>query len=134
MVNARLNRRVVRNLRVCDAGDAGDSFSFDSGPLLIEQNKNKMSAMSVTLLDRRPPPDPALFPDAPEPLEEAGAAEPADASAAFAFALSRLAAVSDPRPVALVTTGLWRRERGRPFARGVARWGLSPERLIWIDG
>jgi len=89
--------------------------------------------MSVTLLDRRPPPDPALFPDAPEPLEEAGAAEPADASAAFAFALSRLAAVSDPRPVALVTTGLWRRERGRPFARGVARWGLSPERLIWID-
>jgi protein ImuA len=88
--------------------------------------------MSVRLLDR-PAPDPALYPDAPEPLEEVGSVAPADAAAAFAFALSRLVAIVDPRPVALVTTGLWRCERGRPFARGIARWGLPPERLIWVD-
>ncbi len=32
----------------------------------------------------------------------------------------------------LVTTALWLRERGRPFARGLAGWGLGPERLIWV--
>jgi protein ImuA len=88
--------------------------------------------MSLTLLHPLPTPDPALFPSACEPLEEAAAAEPADAAAAFAFALGRLAAAKDARPVVLVTTGLWLRERGRPFARGLAGWGLGPERLIWV--
>ncbi len=88
--------------------------------------------MPLTLLSPLPTPDPTLFPSVCEPLEEAAAAEPADAAAAFAFALGRLAAAKDARPVALVTTGLWLRERGRPFARGVAGWGLGPERLIWI--
>src|SRR5580704_6494413 len=88
--------------------------------------------MTVSLLHRVAPPDPALFPSACEPLEEASAAEPADAAAAFAFALSRLAAAEDARPRVLVTTALWLRERGRPFARGLKSWGLAPERLIWI--
>ena len=88
--------------------------------------------MPATLLDRLPQPDPALYPEAPEPLEEAGAAAPADAAAAFAFALSRLAARADARPIVLVTTGLWLRERGRPFARGITAWGLGPERIVWV--
>ncbi len=88
--------------------------------------------MSLMLLHRLPTPDPALFPSACEPLEEAAAAEPADAAAAFAFALGRLAGSDDARPVVLVTTALWLRERGRPFARGLAGWGLGPERLIWV--
>jgi protein ImuA len=88
--------------------------------------------MSLTLLHPLPTPDPTLFPSVCEPLEEAAAAEPADAAAALAFALGRLAAAKDARPVVLVTTGLWLRERGRPFARGLAGWGLDPERLIWI--
>jgi protein ImuA len=88
--------------------------------------------MSLTLLHRLPAPDPTLFPSVCEPLEEAAAAEPADAAAAFAFALGRLAGPEDKRPIVLVTTGLWLRERGRPFARGLAGWGLGPERLIWI--
>ncbi|HZC16662.1 MAG TPA: hypothetical protein VE309_07865 [Caulobacteraceae bacterium] len=88
--------------------------------------------MPLTLLHPLPAPDPTLFPSVCEPLEETAAAEPGDAAAAFAFALGRLAGVQDPRPVALITTGLWSRERGRPFARGLAGWGLSPERLIWI--
>jgi len=69
---------------------------------------------------------PAAFPETSEPLEEVGAREPADAGAAFAFALSRIAG-TDGRPVALVTTDLWLRERGRPFARGLG--GL---RLLWV--
>jgi protein ImuA len=66
-------------------------------------------------------------------LEEAAAAEPADAGAAFAFALARLAEADDARPLLIVTTALWSRERGRPFARGLRRWGASPERLMWLD-
>ena len=69
---------------------------------------------------------PAAFPATPEPLEEVGAREPADAAAAFAFALGRIAG-NDGRPLALVTTDLWLRERGRPFARGLG--GL---RLLWV--
>jgi protein ImuA len=88
--------------------------------------------MTLTRLHRLPTADPSLFPSACEPLEETAAAEPADAAAAFAFALGRLTSARDARPVALVTTGLWLRERGRPFARGLAAWGLGPERLIWI--
>jgi protein ImuA len=75
---------------------------------------------------------PASYPEACEPLEEVGAAQPADAAAALAFAVGRLAAVQDLRPLALVTTAAWLRERGRPFARGLAGWGAGPERLIWV--
>jgi protein ImuA len=88
--------------------------------------------MSLTLLQPLPAPDPTLFPGVCEPLEEAAAAEPADAAAAFAFALGRLASARDARPMVLVTTALWLRARGRPFARGLAGWGLGPERLIWV--
>jgi hypothetical protein len=74
----------------------------------------------------------AVFPEACEPLEEVGAAQVADAAAALAFAFGRLAALSADRPLALVTTDAWRREHGRPFARGLAAWGAGPERLVWI--
>jgi protein ImuA len=75
---------------------------------------------------------PAAYPETCEPLEEVAAAQPADAATALAFALARLAAGPAERPYVLVTTDLWLRERGRPFARGLARWGLGPERLIWV--
>lgn len=75
---------------------------------------------------------PAPFPEACEPLEEVGAVQPADAAAALAFALARLTTAADPRPLALATTPAWLRERGRPFARGLAAWGAAPERLVWI--
>jgi protein ImuA len=78
---------------------------------------------------------PDLYPGTCEPLEEVGAARPADASAALAFALSRLAQSGcgdDPRPWVMATTPLWLRERGRPFARGLAGMDAAPERLIWI--
>src|SRR5580692_1895212 len=74
----------------------------------------------------------ASYPEACEPLEEVGAAQPADAAAALGFALARLLTAPATRPLALVTTAAWLRERGRPFARGLAGWGLGPERLIWI--
>lgn len=73
-----------------------------------------------------------VYPEACEPLEEVGAARPADAASALAFALARLAAPQDPRPLALVATAAWTRERGRPFARGLAGWGAAPERLVWV--
>ncbi|HEY2658457.1 MAG TPA: hypothetical protein VGI79_01965 [Caulobacteraceae bacterium] len=78
--------------------------------------------------------DPALFPQACEPLEEIGAAQPADAAVALGFGLARLVqqVAKDRRPMALVTTGEWLRERGRPFSQGLAGWGLPAERLIWI--
>ena len=66
-------------------------------------------------------------------LEEVAAAEPADWGAAFAFALDRIATPADPRPVALIVTKAWMRERGRPYARGLARLGAEPERLILIN-
>jgi protein ImuA len=73
----------------------------------------------------------AVFPQTCEPLEEVSAAQPADAATALAFALDRLAGRGgDARPVALVTTPSWLRERGRPFGRGMARWGMA--RLIWV--
>ena len=79
-------------------------------------------------------PDPALFPQACEPLEEIGAAQPADAATALGFGLARLvqASAEDRRPLVLVTTGEWLRERGRPFSQGLAAWGLPAQRLIWI--
>ena len=66
-------------------------------------------------------------------LEEVAAAQPADWGAAFAFALDRIAAHADPRPVALVITKAWMRERGRPYARGLARLGADPQRLILVS-
>ena len=80
------------------------------------------------------PPSLTAFPRFCEPLEEVSAETPADAPAALGFALDRLGekdAVA-ARPVVLVTTPLWLRERGGPFARGMALWGLGPERLIWV--
>jgi protein ImuA len=76
--------------------------------------------------------DPAVYPRACEPLEEVGAAEPADAASALAFALERLTDGDDPRPWVLATTPMWLRERGRPFARGLAFGRFAPERLIWV--
>src|ERR1700761_705755 len=75
---------------------------------------------------------PAAFPEACEPLEEVGAAQPADAGAAFGFALARLSTAVDRRPLALVTTADWLRERGRPFASGLAEWGVGAERIVWV--
>jgi len=89
--------------------------------------------MTTIPLHKGPDGQPAPYPQACEPLEEVGAAEPADAAAAFAFALSRLIALQSMRPLVLVTTAAWLRERGRPFARGVAAWGAGPERLIWVQ-
>jgi protein ImuA len=76
----------------------------------------------------------AAYPEACEPLEEVAAAQPADTAAALGFGLARLAVacVGNERPTVLVTTTEWLRERGRPFGQGLAAWGLSPQRLIWI--
>ena len=84
-----------------------------------------------------PRPSPATatpYPEACEPLEEVAAARPADAATALGFGLARLTAglAEDRRPLALVTTAEWLRERGRPFAQGLAPWGVAPERLVWI--
>jgi protein ImuA len=84
------------------------------------------------LLHLATPFDPALFPHACEPLEEVGAAAPADVGAALGFSIARLAARDDGRPVALVTTDDWLRERGRPFAGGIEGWGLAADRLVWV--
>ena len=86
----------------------------------------------AALIHRPVSPDPAVYPSVCEPLEEVGAAEPADAGAALAFALERLVAGDDPRPWVLASASLWLRERGRPFARGLAFAGLKPERMIWV--
>ena len=78
---------------------------------------------------------PEFYPTVCEPLEEVGAAEPRDAAAALAFALGRLADPKDPRPWVMATTPTWLRERGRPFARGLAgqaSGNRGAERLIWI--
>ncbi|HVJ51362.1 MAG TPA: hypothetical protein VM689_02815 [Aliidongia sp.] len=71
------------------------------------------------------------FPESCAPLEEVSAAAPGDLAASLGFALSRLAAAAERRPVALVTHAAWVRERGRPFGQGLARW-LDPDRLIWV--
>jgi protein ImuA len=88
--------------------------------------------MSLALLERPATVDPAVYPRACEPLEEVGAGEPADAGAALGFSLSRLVEPDDPRPLVMVTTADWLRERGRPFARGLGAWGAAAERLIWV--
>jgi len=85
------------------------------------------------LLHRASPQDPSVFPQGAEALEEVGAGAPADAAAALAFALSRLASSpSETRPIALVTTADWLSQRGRPFAGGMQGWGLGRDRLIWV--
>jgi protein ImuA len=89
--------------------------------------------MAVYPLHRPPTFGPAPFPADCQSLEEASAAEPGDAAAAFAFAIDRLARLEDARPLIVVTTALWSRERGRPFARGLRAWGVAPERLLWLD-
>lgn len=65
-------------------------------------------------------------------LEEVTAAEPADWAAALGFGLDRLCARPDPRPLALVTTRNWIRERGRPYAAGLRRLGVTPARIILV--
>jgi protein ImuA len=65
-------------------------------------------------------------------LEEVAAAEPADWPAALAFALDRIATLPDPRPLALVATAAWMRERGRPYARGLAAMGAQADRLLLV--
>jgi protein ImuA len=90
--------------------------------------------MTSSLLLRSPSPDPALYPQICEALEEISAAQPADAAAALAFGVSRLGAgrAQDPRPLALVTTAAWVRERGRPFVHGLKAWGVGFEQLVWV--
>lgn len=78
------------------------------------------------------PADAAAAPAWSAQLEEVAAAAPADWGAALGFALDRAAAVPDRRPVGLVLTRAFARERGRPYARGLARLGLSPERLLLV--
>ena len=88
--------------------------------------------MHARSLQRSYVPDPARYPEVCEPLEEVAAGEPGDVGAAFAFAMARLARGTGARPLAMVTTPAWLGERGRPFARGLERWGAAPERLIWV--
>ena len=89
-------------------------------------------AIRAALLHRSERSDPAAFPHSAEALEEVGAAAPADAAAAWAFAMARLTEARDARPLVVVTPEDWLRERGRPFAAGMAGFGLERERLIWI--
>ena len=84
----------------------------------------------------RPSISPALRPEAPLPqpepgLEEVAAADPRDWASAFAFALARIAG-EDPRPVALVLTRDFRRERGEPFARGLEQLGAPPSKVLLV--
>jgi protein ImuA len=78
------------------------------------------------------PADGAAAPAWAAQLEEVAAAEPADWPAAFAFSLDRIAARPDPRPLALVVTAGWMRERGRPYARGLAGMDADAARLVLI--
>jgi protein ImuA len=98
----------------------------------LEQNKNNVGSQAMIPASqlRSTPSSPAVFPAAPEPLEEVGASEPADVAAALAFALARMP--RENRPMALVTTSDWLSERGRPFAGGMRALGLSLSRLIWV--
>lgn len=71
-------------------------------------------------------------PPRPQPgLEEARARATADWGAALAFALLRTAEVQT-RPLLLAAACPWLRERGEPFARGLAGIGLEPGRLVLV--
>ncbi|MDR3507347.1 MAG: hypothetical protein P4L64_05560, partial [Caulobacteraceae bacterium] len=91
-----------------------------------------MTHPSIPARDLAEPDGANDFPEICEPLEEVAAAQPGDAATALGFCLGRLAWVGrqDRRPLVLVTSAEWARERGRPFAGGLAAWGLEPERLI----
>jgi protein ImuA len=93
-----------------------------------------MLSPNLHKLDLRPAKavDSALAPAWAAQLEEVAAGAPADWGCAFAFALDRIAAPTDPRPIALIVTRGWIRERGRPYARGLARLGGDPARLILV--
>ena len=70
---------------------------------------------------------------APAPhREEASAATPADCAAALAFALGRAGPQDDPRPVVLMATRHWLRERGRLFGWGARGLGLPHDRLMLV--
>jgi len=83
----------------------------------------------------QPLPSPVCLPH-PEPFEEAAAAHPQDLVPALAFALSRALEAAegrqDDRPVAMVTTPVFDRERGRLSAWGARGLGLDPARLVLI--
>ena len=55
-----------------------------------------------------------------------------DWAATAAFALARIDALNDPRPVVFVATRDWRRERGGLFARGLQGFGLRLSHLILV--
>jgi protein ImuA len=80
--------------------------------------------------------DKALALPAGEPFEEVAAVQSQDWPQVLAFALSRLLAAArgrdDARPVAMVTTALYERERGRLSAWGARDLGLDPARLVLI--
>ena len=77
-------------------------------------------------------------PPCPVPgLEEAVVAGSAGAGAGLGFYLARLSASprpegAHPRLVSLVTPGAWTRERGRVLARGAQRFGIDPERWLFV--
>jgi protein ImuA len=83
----------------------------------------------------QPLPSPVRLPH-PEPFEEAAAAHPQDLVPALAFALSRALEAAegrnDDRPMAVVTTPVFDRERGRLSAWGARGLGLDPARLVLI--
>ncbi len=85
---------------------------------------------------RTPAPQPEIRPTSlPDPclgLEEAAAADPRDWPQAAAFALWRAARTGDPRPVVVVATQDWRRQRGGLSARGLMRLGIDPGRVILV--
>jgi protein ImuA len=80
--------------------------------------------------------DPLARPEAPLPqpetgLEEAAAADPRDWAQTFAFGLSRLMA-DDDRPILLALARDFRRERGEPFARGLAQLGVEVSKVLVV--
>jgi protein ImuA len=97
-----------------------------------------MSASDILARPYRADAAAGRFPAVCEPLEEVVGAEPADAGAALAFAVARLTAEAGPgadaagRPLVLVTTAAWTRERGRAFAGGLCAWGAGFARLVWV--
>ncbi len=72
------------------------------------------------------PPEPRLG------LEEATGADPRDWPQAAAFALARAGGRADDRPLAVITTAGWRRERGGFSPRGLRNLGLDLKRLIQV--
>lgn len=94
-----------------------------------------MPKPSFKTLDLRPATaaDSATAPAWTAQLEEVAAAQAADWGAAFAFAIDRIAARPDPRPLALVAARHWMRERGRPYARGLSQLAGPPLLLIAVD-